>query len=241
MSAENLAEKGSLEVICGPMFSGKSEELIRRLRRAQIAKQNVLTCKHSLDNRYMIECIISHDGNKLEAEATGDVNDILRLGMNNKVEVVGIDEIQWFGPAIVSVICQLIENGKRVIVAGYELDFRARPVGQMPILLSIADKVTKLQAICTICGKDATLTQRLVNNKPAKFDDPDIVVGGSENYQARCRNCHVIEYGNSKNRHVFAEFNPSIHPTTQGFVGHSGRTGGGKFALFQIFLRPNSR
>ena len=186
-------KKGSLEVICGPMFSGKSEELIRRLKRAQIAKQHVLTCKHSLDDRYMIECIISHDGNKLEAEAIEDISDLIRLGLDNKINVIGIDEVQWFDPKIVGVICDLIEAGKRVIIAGYELDFRAMPVGPMPTLLSIADKVTKLQAICTICGKDANLTQRLVNNKPAKYDDPDIVVGGAEGYQARCRNCHQID------------------------------------------------
>lgn len=199
-------KKGSLEVICGPMFSGKSEELIRRLRRAQIAKQNVLTCKHSLDNRYMIECITSHDGKKLEAEALGTVNDIFRLGQDSKIEVIGIDEVQWFEKEIVSVICQLIEMGKRIIVAGYELDFRGRPVGQMPVLLSIADKVTKLQAICTVCGKDATMTQRLVNGKPAKFNDPDIVVGGAEQYEARCRNCHAVEYDNPQDVFAFKEF-----------------------------------
>lgn len=206
MKTEISYKKGSLEVICGPMFSGKSEELIRRLRRAQIARQNVLTCKHSLDNRYMIECIISHDGKKLEAEAMGDVHDIFRLGKDSKIEVIGIDEVQWFDATIVSIISQLIEMGKRIIVAGYELDFRGRPVGQMPVLLSIADKVTKLQAICTICGKDATLTQRLVNGKPAKFNDPDIVVGGSEQYQARCRNCHEVEYEIEKDRYSFKEF-----------------------------------
>ena len=193
MHTDKNKKKGSLEVICGPMFSGKSEELIRRLRRAQIAKQNVLTCKHCLDDRYMIECIISHDGNKLEAEAIEDVNDILKLGLKENIDVVGIDETQWFDTKIVNIICELIEAGKRVIVAGYELDFRARPVGPMPLLLSIADNVTKLQAICTICGKDANLTQRLVNNKPAKYDDPDIVVGGAEGYQARCRSCHEID------------------------------------------------
>jgi len=189
----NLNKKGSLEVICGPMFSGKSEELIRRLRRAQIAKQNVLTCKHSLDDRFMIECIVSHDGNKLEAEAIEDVNQILQLGLENNIEVIGIDEVQWFDSSIISIICKLIDDGKRVIVAGYELDFRTAPAGSMPILLSIADKVTKLQAICTICGKDATLTQRLVNNKPAKYDDPVILVGGAECYEARCRDCHQID------------------------------------------------
>jgi len=185
--------KGSLEVICGPMFSGKSEELIRRLRRAQIARQKVLTCKHSLDDRFMIECIVSHDGNKLEAEAIEDVNQILELGLKNNIDVVGIDEVQWFDSSIIAIICKLIDDGKRVIVAGYELDFRTVPAGTMPTLLSIADKVTKLQAICTICGKDATLTQRLINNKPAKFDDPVILVGGAECYEARCRDCHKID------------------------------------------------
>jgi len=186
-------KQGSLEVICGPMFSGKSEELIRRLRRAQIAKLNVLTCKHSLDDRFMIECIISHDGNKLEAEAIEDVNEILKLGLENKIDVIGIDEVQWFDHRIVSIICQLIDHGKRVMVAGYDRDFRGVPAGSMPTILAIADKVTKLQAICTICGKDATLTQRLVNNNPAKYDDPLIVVGGAEQYQARCRDCHKID------------------------------------------------
>jgi len=186
-------KKGTLEVICGPMFSGKSEELIRRLRRAQIARLNVLTCKHGLDDRYTIECVISHDGNKIDAEAVEEVGDILRLGLDNQIDVIGIDEVQWFDSEIISVICKLIESGKRVIVAGYERDFRAMPAGSMPTLLAIADEVTKLQAICTKCGKNASLTQRLVNDKPAKFDDPLIVVGGAEGYQARCRDCHEID------------------------------------------------
>jgi len=193
IDSENQTKKGSLEIICGPMFSGKTEELIRRLRRAQIAKLNVLTCKHSLDDRFMIECIISHDGNKLESEAIEDVNDILHLGMDNKIDVIGIDEAQWFDINVVSVICKLIDYGKRVIIAGYELDFRGMPAGSMPILLSIADHVTKLQAICCLCGKNANMTQRLVNNKPAKYNDPLILVGGAECYQARCRNCHIID------------------------------------------------
>jgi len=188
-----LKNKGSLEIICGPMFSGKSEELIRRLRRAQIAKLNVLTCKHSLDDRFTIECIISHDGNKLEAEAIEDVHEMLKLGRDEQIDVVGIDEVQWFDKKIIPVICELVENGKRVIVAGLDLDFRGIPFGQMPILLSIADKVTKLLAICTNCGKEANFSQRMINNKPAKFDDPVILVGATESYQARCRNCFVID------------------------------------------------
>ncbi|MCK5633072.1 thymidine kinase [bacterium] len=186
-------KQGTLEVVCGPMFSGKSEELIRRLRRAQIAKLNVLTCKHALDNRHTIECVVTHNGNKLKAEALSSVEDILRLGQEKNIDVVGIDEVQWFDNYIISIICKLIEAGKRVIVAGLDLDFRGVPFGSMPILLAVADHITKLQAICTICGKDAHFTQRLVNNKPANYDDPVILVGAQESYQARCRDCHAID------------------------------------------------
>jgi len=186
-------KQGTLEVVCGPMFSGKSEELIRRLRRAQIAKLNVLTCKHSLDDRHMIECVVSHDGNKIEAEAVENVEDILKLGTQEKIDVVGIDEAQWFDNQIVSVACRLIDAGKRVIIAGLDLDFRGVPFGSMPILMAVADDVTKLQAICTICGKDAHFTQRIVDGKPAKYSDPVNFVGAQEAYQARCRDCHDID------------------------------------------------
>jgi len=186
-------KQGTLEVICGPMFSGKSEELIRRLRRAQFAKLNVLTCKHHLDKRYMIECVTTHDGKKLEAEAVESVEEILQLGSQEKVDVIGIDEAQWFDNQIVSIVCQLIDAGKRIIIAGYELDFRGVPAGSMPTLMAIADNVTKLQAICAICGKDAHFTQRIVDGKPAKYNDPLILVGGEESYQARCRDCHAID------------------------------------------------
>jgi len=183
---------GRLEIICGPMFSGKSEELIRRLRRAQIARLHVLTCKHSLDDRHTIECVVSHDGNKIEAEAVDSVDTILKLGKKNEINVVGIDEVQWFDSKIISVVCKLIDSGKRVIAAGLDLDFRGVPFGPMPTLLAIADDIEKLQAICTICGKDAHFTQRLVDGKPANFNDPVILVGAQEAYQARCRDCHEI-------------------------------------------------
>ena len=185
--------KGTLEVICGPMFCGKSEELMRRLRRAKIAQQNVLVFKHSLDNRSTIEHISSHDGNKLEACATDNPDTIKILGSPNNINVIGIDEVQFFHHGIISVICQLIESGKRVIIAGLDLDFRALPFGPMPLLLSIADSVTKLCAICTLCGSDAHHSQRLVNGQPAQFDDPIIQVGAQESYQARCRNCFIID------------------------------------------------
>lgn len=191
---ENTKQKqGRLEIVCGPMFSGKSEELIRLLRRAQIAKLNVLTCKHSLDNRHMIECVVSHDGKKLEAEAVDNVDKILKLGEMKEIDVVGIDETQWFDNQLVSVVCRLVDAGKRVIIAGLDLDFRGVPFGCMPTLLAIADNITKLQAICSVCGKNAHFTQRLVDGKPAKYTDPVVLVGAQEAYQARCRDCHTID------------------------------------------------
>ena len=186
-------KQGKLEVICGPMFSGKSEELIRRLRRAKFAKLNILTCKHSLDDRHMIECVVTHDGKKLDAKAVENVEDILKLGQSEKIDVIGVDEAQWFDNQLVAIVCRLIDAGKRVIVAGLDLDFRGVPFGCMPTLLAIADHATKLQAICTICGKDAHFTQRIVNNKPAKYDDSIVLVGAEECYQARCRDCHKID------------------------------------------------
>ena len=186
-------KQGRLEIVCGPMFSGKSEELIRLLRRAQIAKLNVLTCKHSLDDRHMIECVVSHDGKKLEAEAVDNVEAILKLGQKEEIDVVGIDEAQWFDNQLVAVVCRLVDAGKRVIIAGLDLDFRGVPFGCMPTLLAIADNITKLQAICTVCGKNAHFTQRLVDGKPAKHTDPVVLVGAQEAYQARCRDCYAID------------------------------------------------
>jgi thymidine kinase len=185
--------KGSLEVICGPMFSGKSEELIRRIRRAKIARQKVMTFKHRLDDRHHSEYVVSHDGNKVEAHPLDQVEKILEMTLNQDVEVIGIDEAQFFSQDIVPIICTLVESGKRVIIAGLDLDFRATPFGCMPILLAIADKVIKLCAICTECGDDASLTQRLVNGFPAKFSDPIIMPGAQEFYQARCRDCYSID------------------------------------------------
>lgn len=185
--------KGSLEVVCGPMFSGKSEELMRRLRRAKIARQNIITFKHFYDDRHSITCVVSHDGNTLEAAPLQNMNDLLALVTLNQSTVVGIDEVQFFPNEIISVVSQLVHQGKRVIVAGLDLDFRGVPFGCMPILMAIADKVTKLQAICTECGTDAHFTQRLVNGKPAKYDDPIILIGAQEAYEARCRGCYSID------------------------------------------------
>ncbi|MGE0206253.1 MAG: thymidine kinase [Candidatus Babeliales bacterium] len=186
------SSKGSLEVVCGSMFSGKSEELIRRLVRAKLAKKNILVFKHSLDERTLIEYVVSHNGNKIKAIPLDNPETLQNL-VTDDIEVIGIDEVQFFSVGIVNVICKLIDQGKRIVVAGLDLDFRQVPFGPMPLLLAIADSITKLKAICMACGKDAHFTQRLVDEKPAKFNDPIIMVGAEEKYQARCRNCYKID------------------------------------------------
>ncbi len=191
--------KGKLEVICGSMFSGKTEELMRRLKRAEYAKQRVLTIKHHIDKRYnqVPTAIFSHEGKERNAFIINDSPDgvIKILELAESVDVVGVDEIQFFGPYILNVIHQMIDDGKRVLVAGLDLDFRGEPFGIMPHLMAIADEVAKLKAICVKCGADAHYTQRLVNGNPASYDDPIVLVGASEFYEARCRSCFRITRG----------------------------------------------
>jgi thymidine kinase len=184
--------KGRLEVICGSMFSGKSEELIRRLRRAQFAQLPMQTFKHNLDVRATIDSIHAHNGDSLAALAIGSGADLKNYVIENS-QIIAIDEIQFFSVDIVDVIVNLVDNGKRVIVAGLDLDFRGLPFGCMPLLLALADIVTKLKAVCVICGNDAHFTQRLVNNQPAQASDSLIVIGAQECYQARCRDCYRID------------------------------------------------
>jgi len=182
---------GRIEVICGSMFSGKTEELIRRIRRASIAHQTVQVFKPSLDDRYGIESVTSHNGQKTEAQPVPQASDILHA-LQAGTTVVAIDEAQFFDPAIVQVAQKLASEGLRVIVAGLDMDFRGEPFGAMPQLLCIAEEVTKLQAICVVCGNLATHTQRLVNHQPARYDDPVIMVGALERYEARCREHHIV-------------------------------------------------
>lgn len=188
--------QGSLEVICGSMFSGKTEELMRRLRRAEYAKQNVLTIKHHIDTRSQNQCIISHDGQERNAfpidNTPKGLEKILSLAHEN-IHLIGIDEVQFFPSTIIEVIQELIARGKRVVVAGLDLDFRGEPFGITPILLAIADTITKLTAICMQCGHEAHFTQRIVNGKPARYDEPIILIGASESYEARCRKCFTID------------------------------------------------
>ncbi len=199
--SQNKTKKGSLEVICGPMFSGKSEELIRRLRRAEIAQQNVSVFKHAIDDRYNIENVTSHNGTKLPAHATDNGSHLLAKVQTKKYTVVGIDEVQFYTHDIISTICALVEKGARVIVAGLDMDYRGVPFGPMPTLLAIADSVTKLKAICTECGDDAHFSQLLAGNDPAiEKDVQPILVAASDKFTARCRACHDtdIKFGNTK-------------------------------------------
>lgn len=182
---------GSLEVVCGSMFSGKTDELIRRLRRATIARQKVQVFKPVIDNRYSVEKVTSHAGtayNALPIQSSADIEKNLEADTT----VVGIDEAQFFDDQIVQVVETLADRGIRVIVAGLDTDFRGEPFGCMPTLMAQAEQVDKLQAICMTCGEPASRTQRLVNGKPAKYNDPIVIVGASEMYEARCRQHHEV-------------------------------------------------
>ncbi len=207
--------QGQLELIVGPMFSGKSEELIRRVTRALIAKQNVVVFKPALDDRYHASAVASHNGRSVAAHAVQDSHHIRQLlegesplfaapdhssnrlsnRSSNQIprfEVIAIDEIQFFDPPVVELALQWVRLGIRVIVAGLDLDFRGEPFSMVPELLARAEHVDKLSAICMICGAPATRTQRLIGGNPARFDDPIVMVGASESYEARCRMHHEI-------------------------------------------------
>lgn len=184
-------EPASMEVICGSMFCGKTEELIRRLRRAIIAKKNVQVFKPAIDNRYVVEKVHSHAGMEIDAIPIDDIMDIYKY-LKPDTDVIGIDEAQFFSSRIVEVAENLVNNGIRVIFAGLDTDFRGEPFGSMPVLMARAERVDKLHAICMVCGEDASRTQRLVDGKPAHYDDPLVIVGTSEMYEARCRKHHIV-------------------------------------------------
>lgn len=182
---------GSIEVITGSMFCGKTEELIRRLRRATIAKQKVQVFKPKIDNRYAEEKVTSHAGANFDALPIQNSTEILEQ-LDEDTTVVAIDEAQFFDSEIVTITQQLANRGIRVIAAGLDVDFRGEPFGPMPILMSKAEEVSKLHAICVICGEEACRTQRLVDHHPARYDDPVVIVGASEMYEARCRKHHEV-------------------------------------------------
>ncbi|HRN67806.1 MAG TPA: thymidine kinase [Promineifilum sp.] len=191
MQSYGTHPRGRIEIICGSMFSGKTEEMIRRLRRAVIARQQVQAFKPAIDSRYHVEKVTSHDGLHFQAQPVSQSKDIL-IAVDVETDVVAIDEVQFFDSDIIMVCETLADRGKRVICAGLDQDFRGLPFGPMPELLARAEDVSKLHAICVVCGEDASRTQRLIEGSPAAFDDPVVLVGAAEVYEARCRKCHQI-------------------------------------------------
>lgn len=186
-----LIMSGKIELICGSMFSGKTEELIRRVRRAVIAKQKVQVFKPVIDNRYHASRVQSHNGSDFEARPVDSAESII-TNLDPDTTVVAIDEVQFFDPTITAVCERLADSGKRVICAGLDMDFRGEPFGPIPDLMAHAEHVHKLHAICVVCSEDASRTQRLINGNPAAYDDPIIMVGAAEVYEARCRACHQV-------------------------------------------------
>src|SRR5437868_5707371 len=182
---------GWIEVICGSMFSGKTEELIRRVRRAQIAHQKTQVFKPVIDARYSAGQVASHNGALHSAVPTANSAEIENL-VEPDTSVVAIDEAQFYDEGIVDLCKKLAHGGVRVIVAGLDLDFRGEPFGPMPRLMAEAEMVDKLQAICVECGAPASRTQRMINGQPAAYDDKVIMVGAKEYYEARCRHCHEV-------------------------------------------------
>jgi len=182
---------GSIEVVCGSMFSGKTEELIRRIKRANIARKRVQVFKPKIDTRYSEDEVASHAGVRSRAELVSNSEEIASL-LLDETEVVAIDEVQFLDAGVVALCEQLAAVGKRVIVAGLDQDFRGEPFGPLPTLMAKAEAVDKLHAICVVCGTAASRTQRLINGRPASYHDPVILVGAFERYEARCRHHHEV-------------------------------------------------
>lgn len=186
-----MKQSGWLELICGSMFSGKSEELIRRVKRATYAKQEVKVFKPAIDNRYSEEAVVSHNGTSMTSHVISSSAEIWDH-ISESTDVIAVDEVQFFGESIIDDLSMLADKGYRVIAAGLDMDFRGEPFGVVPGLMAVAESVTKLQAVCSVCGSPASRTQRLIDGKPASYDDPVILVGASESYEARCRHHHEV-------------------------------------------------
>lgn len=182
---------GWVEVISGCMFAGKTEELIRRVKVLEFAKKNILVIKPAIDNRYSDTKVVSHAGSSVDSIVVSSSAEILDF-ITEETDVIAIDEVQFFDENIAEVCDYLAKHGKRVMVAGLDTDFRGEPFGMMSILITEAEFVTKLTAVCNKCGSPATRTQRLVDGNPANWNDPLILVGASESYEARCRHCHEV-------------------------------------------------
>lgn len=188
----DLRKEGWLEVICGSMFAGKTEELIRRLKRLEYAKKTFYVFKPQIDNRYSETDVVSHNGQAIQAIAINQAREALDF-LTPDTAVVAFDEVQFFDETVIEVIEVIAAKGIRVIAAGLDMDFRGEPFGVIPKLLAKAEFVTKLTAICTVCGEPATRTQRLIDGQPANYHDPIVLVGAKESYEARCRHCHQVQ------------------------------------------------
>lgn len=186
-----ISNSGWIEVITGPMYCGKSEELIRRVRRVKYARQKVKVFKPIIDNRYSKSGVVSHSGDSIEAIPINHPEEIINR-LDKSIDIIAVDEVQFFPAEIVEILEELADMGKRVILAGLDRDFRGVPFGPMPELMARAEYVEKLHAICVICGDPATRTQRLIDEKPASYNDPIILVGTQDVYEARCRRCHQV-------------------------------------------------
>jgi thymidine kinase len=192
MSGGFQASGGWMEVIAGSMFSGKTEELLRRVRRATIARKRVQVFKSHLDDRYAgVWAVSSHDRRTFDATPVDSSEQIL-LRLDPMAQVIAIDEVQFLDAGIVKVVSGLADRGRRVIMAGIDTDFRGEPFGPMPQLMAMAEVVDKLHAICVLCGSPASRTQRLLEGKPAAYESPTIMVGAADSYEARCRACHQV-------------------------------------------------
>ena len=187
-----ITKSGWIEVITGPMYCGKSEELIRRLRRVKIAKQKIKVFKPVIDNRYKKNDVVSHSGDSIEAVPVDNPEEILEK-IDDSIDVIGIDETQFFHQDIVEICEDLADSGTRIIAAGLDRNFRGEPFGPMPELMARAEYVDKLHAICIQCGEPASRTQRLIDGEPAAYDDPVVLIGAQEVYEARCRSCHAVK------------------------------------------------
>lgn len=189
---ELLVKEGWIEVIAGSMYAGKTEELLRRIRRIEYAKKDVVVFKPCIDNRYSNDEVVSHNNSRVKSVNISEASEIYKHLEGELPFAIAIDEVQFLDKEVINVCEHFANKGVRVIAAGLDKDFRGEPFGVMPELLARAEYVTKLSAICQVCGAPATRTQRLINGVPARYDDPIILVGAKEQYEARCRHCHVV-------------------------------------------------